>query len=268
MPSAAKLEKMGKPTSKMVRMRADSLQPHPLAQRELVPSRLKKLIANLDLDAIGVLHAVEYPIKDKSSIWIVDGQHRWRALMEHGMGEWQVEVKIHTDVKDDARASAIFLKLNDRSPVRPFDKWLNRLNAKEDDAIAINDIVLKHRMKISASTGVGCLVGISSIERTYHFDAGNALDKTLGIVTGAWGLRSFEAKIVEGVGLICARYNGVIDIPALTKKLSKYPGSATGLIGDARGLMEYRKVSLSRCIAERVVEAYNTGRRDGRLETL
>jgi hypothetical protein len=268
MPTAAKLEKMGKPSSKMIKMRADALQPHPMAQRELVPSRLKKLIANLDLDAIGVLHAVEYPIKGKTAIWIVDGQHRWRALMEHGMGEWQVEVKIHADVKDDARASAIFLKLNDRSPVRPYDKWLNRLNAKEDEAIAINDIVLKHKMRISASSGAGCLMGISSIERTYHFDAGNALDKTLGIVAEAWGLRSFEAKIVEGIGLICARYNGVLDTSALSKKLSKYPGSATGLVGDARGLMEYRKVSLSRCIAERVIETYNSGRREGRLDTL
>lgn len=268
MPSAVKLEKMYKPTSKLIKMRADSLQPHPLAQRELVPSRLRKLIATLDLDAIGVLHAVEYPIKGKSAIWIVDGQHRWRALMDHGMGEWMVEVKIHTDVTDDARASAIFLKLNDRSPVSPFDKFQNRLMAKDEDAVAINDIAIKHHMKISRTGGPGCLVGISCIEKTYKLDGGDSLDKSLGIVNEAWGLRTVEAKIIEGIGLLCARFNGAMDIPALTKKLSKYPGSATGLVGDARGLMEYRKVSLARCVAERVIEAYNTGRRDGRLDPL
>lgn len=268
MPTQAKIDKMGKPTSKMTRMRADSLQPHPLAQRELVPSRLRKLVDSLDLDAIGVLHAVEYSIKGKTAVWIVDGQHRWRALMDHGLGEWQVEVKIHTDVDGDARASELFLKLNDRSPVRSFDRFRNRLLAKEDVATAINDIVLKHHMRISPNQGVGCLNGISSVERTYNLDEGAALNKTLGIISEAWGLRTFEAKIIEGIGLICARYNGVLDVPALTKKLSKYPGSATGLVGDARGLMEYRKVSLARCIAERVIETYNTGRRDARLEAL
>lgn len=268
MPTSAKMAKMGIPTSRMMRVRADSLQPHPLAQRELVPARLRKLKAALDLDAVGVLHVVQYPIKDKTAIWIVDGQHRWRAIIDHGLGEWEVEVKLHADVTDDARAAALFLKLNDRSPVSPFDKFTNRLMAKEDEAIAINDIAIKHRMKIARGAGPGNLVGIAALEKTYRLDDGEALDKTLGIITEAWGFRSFDAKIVEGIGLVCARYNGELEHPALVKKLSKYPGSATGLIGDARGLMEYRKVSLARCIGERVIETYNSGRRVGKLDAL
>lgn len=268
MPTAAKLEKMGAPKSQMLRVRADSLQPHPLAQRELVPSRLRKLKASLDLDAVGVLHVVRYAIAGKDATWIVDGQHRWRAIIDHGLGEWEVEVKLHADVTDDARASALFLKLNDRSPVSPFDKFINRLMAKEDEAIAINDIAIKHRMKIARGAGNGHLVGISALEKTYRLDEGVALDKTLGVITEAWGFRSFDAKIVEGIGLVCARYNGELEHSAFAKKLSKYPGTANGLLGDARGLMEFRKVSLARCIAERVLETYNSGRRVGKLDAL
>lgn len=268
MPSAAKLEKMGKPTSRMQKFRADALKPHPMAQRELVPARLRKLKDNLDLDAIGVLHAVDYKIKGQTGPWIIDGQHRWRALMDHGMGEWEVEVKLHLDVDDDVRASALFIKLNDRSPVRPFDKFKNRLTAKDPDAMAINDIVLRHHMKIAASAGNGHLIGIASLEKTFSLDDGKALDRTLGIVSEAWGLRSFDAKLIEGIGLVCARYNGVLETSALVKKLSKYPGSSTGIVGDARGLMEYRKVSLAKCIAERIIDTYNMGRREGRLESL
>jgi hypothetical protein len=150
----------------MVKMRADALAPHPFAQRELVPARLRKLMAELDLDAIGVLHAVEYPIKGKSGIWIVDGQHRWRALMDNGFGEWVVDVKIHLDVNDDARASKIFVRLNDRSPVNPFCKFKNRLRAGEEDAIGINDIMLAQGMKIGASTADGCISGIASLDST------------------------------------------------------------------------------------------------------
>jgi hypothetical protein len=259
---------MGAPATRLLKVRADSLQPHPLAQREIVPSRLKKLVESLDLDAIGVLHVVEYPIQGKSAKWIIDGQHRWRALMDHGMGEWEVEVKLHADVTDHARASALFLRLNDRSPVRPFDKFQNSLRAKEEDAIAINDIVLKNKLRIASTGGQGTVVGIGALYKTYRFDGGPALDKSLGTITQAWGLRSFDSKLVEGIGLVFARYNGTVDQPAFITKLSKYPGGSTGLIGDARGIMEYRKVSLPQCIAERAIETYNKGRSTGKLDPL
>ena len=64
------------PSTKLLKIRADQLQPHPLAQRDTVPSRLKKLVQNLDLDAIGVLHAVEYAINGEKGTWIIDGQRR------------------------------------------------------------------------------------------------------------------------------------------------------------------------------------------------
>ena len=54
--------------SKMIKVRADSLSIHPYAQRDLVVRKLKQLSAELDLDAIGVLHAVEYPIRGKKRI--------------------------------------------------------------------------------------------------------------------------------------------------------------------------------------------------------
>jgi hypothetical protein len=268
MSTATKLAKMYGPSSKMQRVRADSLQPHPMAQRDLVPSRLKKLSADLDLDAIGVLHVVQYPIKNKLAMWIIDGQHRWRALIDHGFGEWEVEVKLHGDVIDDARASALFLKLNDRSPVSPFDKFQNRLRAKEDEAIAINDIVISHHMQIARQSGPGKLVGVTSLEEAYRLDEGKGLDKALSVISEAWGLRSVDSKVIKGIALVFAHYDGTIDQPALIKKLSKYPGGATGLVGDARGLMEYRKQPLTRCVADRVIETYNSGRRIEKLDPL
>jgi hypothetical protein len=268
MPSKEKLAKMFAPSTKVTKLRADALLPHPQAQRELVPARLKKVRDSLDLDAIGVLHIVQYPIKGQNGYWIVDGQHRWRALMDLGLGEWEVEVKIHLDVKDDARASALFLKLNDRSPVSPFDKFQNSLRAKDDIAIAVNDIVLKHHLKVSASVGDGKVCGVTTLIKTYRFNNGEALDKSLETITGAWGLRAFDSKLVEGVGLLFARFNGMIDQPALIAKMAKYPGGPRAMLGDARNLMNIRKSSTSRAIAEIVLGAYNKGRSTGKLDQL
>lgn len=268
MATAQKQAKMFAPQSKLIKVRADSLQPHPLAQREISPSRINKLKATFDLDAVGTLHVVEYPIHGKRAMWIVDGQHRWRVLMDLGLGEWEVEVKVHLAANDDARASALFLKLNDRLTVRPFDKFRNRLQAKDGDAVAIDDIVRKHGFKIGANVSDGTICGISALEKSYRLDEGEALDKALGAVNAAWGKRSIDAVLIEGVSRVFARYNGTVDQPALVKKLSKYPGGPTGLVGDSRGLLEYTKATLPRCVAQRVIDTYNSGRRADRLEAL
>ncbi|KKL50659.1 hypothetical protein LCGC14_2303290 [marine sediment metagenome] len=256
--------------SKMVKVRADSLSIHPYAQRALIPTKLKRLSAELDLDAIGVLHAVEYPIRAKKKLWIIDGQHRLRALLDHGFGEWLVEVKVHLGAQDDARASALFLKLNDRSLVRPHDKFKNELKSKHPVAVNTLRIVHTNGLEIGDTGADGKIVCISALKKLYQVDGGKTLADTLRTLLTAWGTTaaSVEGKLVEGVGLVVHRFNGSIDMGSLTKKLSKYPGGASGLIGDARGIRDYRKTSLSRCIAERVIETYNSGKRSERLELL
>ena len=151
--------------SKFMRVEARSLRVHPLAQRRLVPSKLKKLMADLDLDAIGVLHCVEYEIDGVLAIWIIDGQHRWRALMDHGFGEWLVEVKIHTEVTDNARASELFLKLNDRAVVSPFDRFQNEVGAHMPAAVGATRILQARDLRAGAAPSgqVGNLLAIAPV---------------------------------------------------------------------------------------------------------
>jgi ParB/Sulfiredoxin domain len=270
MPTPAKLAKMGMPSSKVVKIRAEQIQPHPLAQRDPVKSNLHYLINHLDLDAIGVLHVVNYPINGKTGYWIIDGQHRWRALMEHGLGEWEVEVKIHLDVKDDARASALFLELNHRSPVCPYDKFLNELKAKHEDAIGMNDIALTHGCRISRQSADGCIAGITHMRKAYRLDGGKSLDKAVGTIIAAWGKRAsgLEGKTIQGMSMVYARFNGVIDQASLAGKLAKYQGGPSALVGDARGLSDLKKSALTNCIAERIIDTYNKGRSSGKLDPL
>jgi hypothetical protein len=256
--------------SKFVRVEAQSLRIHPFAQRELVPSKLKKLMAELDLDAIGVLHAVEYEIGGVHAIWIIDGQHRWRALMEHGFGEWEVEVKIHLDVTDNARASELFLKLNDRAVVSPYDKFDNEVKAAFPAAVGIVQILQDRGLRVTRNAADGRVCCVTAMKKLYLADEGRSLRLTLDTAVAAWGktASAVEGKLIEGLGLVYSTYNGSIDRAAMVKKLAKYPGGASALIGDAKGLKNLRKTSLSRCVAEKVIETYNAGRKTGRLNPL
>lgn len=270
MKNAKRLAGMLPGKSRVVRVRVDSLGLHQAAQRAEVKAKTKKMAEEMDLDAIGVLHAVEYPIDGVTKLWVIDGQHRVNALLSLGFGEWIVEVKVHMDIKNEAAACALFLKLNERAAVSSFDKFDKEVKAKEEVAVAIVEVLARHGLSIARSAGDGKLNCVVALKNLWRKDSGASLSATLSVCSAAWGTgaSTMEGKIIEGVGIVVARYLNIIEKETLAKKLAKYPGGPPGLLGDAKGLKEYRKSSLARCVGERVVETYNSGRRSGKLELL
>jgi hypothetical protein len=261
-----------KPTikRKLVRVEVQSLRIHPTAQRQIVPSQLKKLVAKMDLDKIGVLQAIECSIDGVHGIWVIDGQHRVRALLDLGFGEWTVDVCIHTDVQSPARASEVFLGLNDRASVQPFDKFTNRVRALDPIAVGALARVEDHGLTVDRSVADGHVCCVSSLMSLYGLDGGASLSLALGTIIAAWGrtAAALEGKLLFGIGLLYNTYNGSIDTPGLVKKLAKYPGGASAVIGDAKSIARHRKMTLPRCIAGVILESYNSGRRTGKLDPL
>lgn len=253
-----------------VKMRADALAIHPYAQREHSNAHIKRIREHLDLDAIGTIHGVEYPINGKTGPWVVDGQHRILALLEEGLGEWEVNVAIHVDVKNDARASELFLSLNQRLAVGPYDKFLNEVKAGHDVAVGIVDISKVFGLSISKNSADGMLACPASLKKAYKHDGGRSLQRALAILTQAYGKKAsaLEGKLIEGMALVTVANNGNLDEPSLIKKLAKYPGGASALIGDAKGRMQFHRGSLVRSVAATVVDTYNSGRRSDKLEAI
>lgn len=257
-----------RPKTKLVRVQAGKLRIHPSAQRVLNPTRLASIQERTNLDAIGVLHAVEYTIKGVFAMWIVDGQHRWTALMYHGLGEWEVEVMVHLDIKDDAAAHQLFLDLNNRASVGPFDKFKNELGAGQDVAVGVDRVVRRHGFKVDRWSADGTIVCIEALKAIYQKDEGHALSKAIETAREAWGRTTgaVEAQILKGLGNIFATYNGGVDQVALVKKLAKFPGGPSGIISSARAIKSLRAASVAKCVEEVMVDEYNKGRRVGLLE--
>jgi hypothetical protein len=262
---------MTKPKSKVVRMLAQDLRIHPLAQRDVLPSTERRLMATLDLDAIGVLHAVQYDVPGHGcATWVIDGQHRQRVLLAHGLGEWPVDVKIHLGVTDDAHASALFLKLNDRSSVSPFDKFKNEVIAGDETACGVLKQLRSRGIRVAKEPGDARVRCVMAAKRVYGFDGGIALGCTLDTVVAAWGKTeaALDGKLIEGIGVLYRTYDEAIDQPALAKRLAKFPGGASGLLGRARGFKEVRGGTVPHCVAQVLVDLYNAGRRSGKLDPL
>lgn len=258
------------PKTKIVKVEAKNLAIHPTAQRLISTDHLRKLREKFDLDAIGVIHAVEYEINGVTQLWVVDGQHRLRILMDEGFGDWVVTVLVHLDIKDEAGSCDKFLELNFKKPVSAYDKFEKANLAKHANETGVTKVLRDHQLVTSRSASDGAVCCVTALTKLYKADEGVTLRATLDTIMAAWGrtTAACEGKLIEGMGIVFQTYNGSIDRPALVKKLSKYPGGASGLLGDAKGLRQYRRVSLARCVAERVVDLYNTNRRSGKLDPL
>lgn len=260
------------PRTCIIKIAASKLRIHPTAQRALSLTKVKQKEKNFDLDAIGVLHAVKYAIDGVTRIWIVDGQHRLALLMRLGLGDWEVDVMVHLDIQDDAGASALFLELDDQTTVSPYDKFVNAAQAGHEDAIAIFHILESHGLKLSKTSDDGAICCVDTLRKIYHYDGdGTALDAAIDTAIAAWGsvAEAVQGALLAGLALVYRHRGGVIERAVMVKKLAKYPGKASALLGEAHTARRARQHHLiPRCVAQCIIEVYNDGKRGRKLAPL
>lgn len=238
----------------------------PAYQRQHIASRVKKLGQNWKDSAVG---AITVSIRDDSKAYVIDGQHRVRAAMENGRGAQKVLCHVYTGLTLEQEAQK-FLELNDVRAVSPIDRYRAGIAAKDPLFIGIRDILAEHGLHIGGGTANATVRCVNKAVSLYERDP-ELLRQVCAVLTGAWGTRgsAFEQIVFTAVGQIVGRYNGELDRAKLVKKLSGYRGGPAALIGDARGLSDYRPAcSVTRAAAEIIVETYNRGARTAALPPL
>lgn len=258
-------------------MRVGDLRIHPTAQKMVNRTKLANITANLDLDKIGTIHIVRYEIDGVTAYWVVDGQHRVLALLAQELDDWQVMTELHSKVKDDAAASYTFRLLNNRGNVPAHDLFLNLVQEGRGDhptadaaqAVAVWDLVERHHLKIMRNLKEGHVTAVAKLMSVYKLDEGVTLDQTLTLITDVSGRKgdALDGHIIEGIATFLHTYNGKVEMPYLSRRLRRYPGSLPALLGNARGLHRIRlNKSLRGCFQELLVDVYNSGKKKGRLD--
>lgn len=253
---------MTKPNFTTDQLPYNSLRCNERVQRATIPARWKKLSKNWNATYVA---AITVSIRDRTA-WIIDGQHRWLAAMDRGLGDMKVLCHVYRGLTEQQEA-ALFLALNDSRVVNPHDKYYVGLIADDPVCCGIRDTLAKYYLKVGKNTGdIRCVAEVMSI----YQKSPEALDDLCSTLTCAWGTRAtaLEKVIVAGLGIVLARYNGELDHSVLVTKLAKYKGGPGALCGNARGLMDYRPITLRRAAAEIIVDTYNHGRGAGRLSPL
>jgi hypothetical protein len=153
---ATRIRKVEK-TGSLQWVRLGSMRVSVLAQRELNPARVDKLVSHFDLEQIG------YPTVSARDgyFYIIDGQHRIEALKEflgEGWEDQQIQCHVFEDLTETEEADR-FDRLNDTLNVTSFDKFRVRVAAGRHEETDIYRIVEKEGLCISKDKGKDGAIG-------------------------------------------------------------------------------------------------------------
>jgi hypothetical protein len=246
--------------------RPSKVRPVPIATMRVPPALYTQrpfrkahgdhLAAELDLNKLG------YPIiNHRDGInWVCDGQHRVYALKANGFECDNLDCEVYENLSD-AEMAEIFLGRDDRRAINPFDKFHVACTAGRTRETDIRRTVEAQGLKISRAQDEDCIAAISALGKVYDRAGAVVLGQTLRTIKQAYGgdTNSFDAQVIEGIGLVFNRYNGLTNEKDLAARLSTTQYGVRGLLRRAEAQRMKTGNQKSQCVAAVVVEVYNKG---------
>jgi hypothetical protein len=101
---------------------------------------------------------------------------------------------------------------------------------------------------------------VPSALRKVHARGDATLARSLKLIRDAWGDSGFEAPVIDGIGLLCHRYNGELDFDFAVQKLGDTHGGVNGVLNRAEVLRRQTGNQKAQCVAAAAVEIINAGR--------
>ena len=231
---------------------------NPLAQRDMVQARVDKLVAEFDPEQLG------NPVVNHrgDSFYVIDGQHRIEALKAWLGDGWEtqhVQCEVYEGMTE-AEEAEVFLKRNDALAVQAYPKFRVAVQAGRSDEVDIDKIVRQCGLRVSQDKGNGAVSAVGTLVRVYRRSDPATLARTLLLIRDAYGDAGLEAIVIDGLGLLCHRYNGDVDDARLVKRLGDAHAGVNGLLNKAEVLKQQTGNPKAHCVAAAAVDIYNGGR--------
>jgi hypothetical protein len=240
------------------------LYPSPIAQRnKLNQARVDHIAASLDLEQIGTPTVNE---RDGHT-YIIDGWHRVEALRLIGFAEDDnLQCWAYTGLSEEQEAER-FLKLNDTLTVDALSKFRVGVNAGRAIECDVDRIVRAQGLSVTADQIEGGIRAVGTLIRIYNRAGAAILARTLRIIRDAYGTPGREAVVIDGIGLLCGRYNGDLEDQVAVVKLSKLHAGVNGLVGKAEQIRQSTGRPKGACVAAAAVDVINAGRGGKKLSS-
>lgn len=219
---------------------------------------------NFNEEAFGVIDV----FKRNGKYLILNGQNRTAALKLRGCNGSHLVLCLDHGEISDKEAAAIFRDVNNFKNLKAYNIFMSAWMRGEQDQRTIMDIVKNEGLTITPGGQDGGVSAVKALERVHRPhrkgepDAA-ALHRTIRTIVGAWGKdrRAVVGSIILGIGQVYIRDKDRINDDEMVSKLARRAGGPSKLIGDARGLRDAIGGSIPICLADKVIQEYNRGRR-------
>ena len=204
-------------------LKVSELNVAPYQRDSLSMQKVKEYAENFDWDLF------ETPLISyrDGKYWIVDGQHRIEVLKLLGIET--VFCKVITGLSYETEADK-FNKLNTaRRILNAGDKFNSRVEANNEDAVTIRDILEKNNLTYCnrlRKNGCSKVSAIKTVEKIYKDGGEKHLDRVLSVLRESWygEPAAFGCDMMQGLSTYFKNSRGVKDgilISALERKLPK-----------------------------------------------
>lgn len=226
-------------------------------QRRLNPAWRDQIASEFDPDTVG-LPVLNYR---NGSWYIIDGQHRVSAMIKMGWGDQQILCECFEGMTE-AEEAAEFLRRQKRVAVRPLDKFRIAITAGYQRECDIDRIVRAQGLRVGANPEGNNITAVASLGKVYDHRGGGpvVLGRALRIIRNAFGEPGLIGPVIEGVGLVCIRYQADLDEAKASAKLGGVMAGVNGLLGKARNLKLQFGRPMGHCVAAATVEILNQGK--------
>lgn len=226
-----------------------------IAQRDLKQSRVDYLVAHFDHEQLGT------PVVNErgGKFFVIDGQHRFAAAREVYSDTHQIQCWAYVGLTEEEEAEK-FLQINDVLSVTAMDKYVIGVEAGRDVETDIDRVVRACGMVVSKQDVEGGIGAVGTLRRVYMRSGAGVLARTLRTIDSAWGSAGLEAPVIDGIAMLCGRYNGELQDEVLVLKLRKVSGGVKGFLGKAALIRERTRQPFNQCVAAAAVDVLNSGK--------
>lgn len=248
----------------------DQLSIDPRVQRTegIDGRRVNDMVLNFNPLALGT---VTVSLRPNGKLVVLDGMHRTAAARQVGyQGLINAEVISGLTIEQEAE---LFLLLNATKTPTAVTKFHVRVVMGEPAAVEMNTIIQSHGWTVRLSTADGTISAVTAVERIYSTGGGakasgthgELLDRTLEIVTAAWGhdCQAANGHVLIAVAQLLGRFGASVD----TKKLvGEMQGTRPGtLIGRAKNVRDAQGGTVPAALAKILAGMHNKKRRSNLL---
>jgi hypothetical protein len=248
-------------------LRVADLIVDPRYQRELNIRRVRRDSEQFDPMVFGMLLISQR--SDMTKV-ILDGQHRKAMLILMGWEDQLVPCFVYRglSLEDEAK---IFRMTNERR-VRPTSIDLFRARVVEKDPVAtdITSILSGHGLRVTTGGEKNSFAAVAAAQRVYT-DSGRDVFRNAIAIMASHPNRGNDRNTVSGdllvgLGMVLVEYGQEMHLDRLQRQFCSE--SPTALIGRARAAKAAIGGEMSLNLATQLVNLYNKGLRNGRLEDL